>query len=277
MYPELFSIGSFTVSSFGVMMALAFLAGGFVGRWQFGKRGVRPDFVWILVISAIVGGLLGAKIHYLIIHPESWPGNLWSGQGLVWFGGMFGALAAAVLATVLSKERLAAVMDGSAFALAIGYGVGRIGCFLVGDDYGIPTDLPWGLAFPEGSPPTTVAVHPTQLYETLASLVIFALLLWVISPRVKREGVLIFAYAILAGIERFLIEFIRTNPPSALGLTQQQWISIVLVVVGIAGTWWFGTRGRLRPAFARASSGGADAVGSTQGVKKVSGPSGDSS
>lgn len=277
MYPELFSIGSFTVSSFGVMMALAFLAGGFVGRWQFGKRGVRPDFVWILVISAIVGGLLGAKIHYLIIHPESWPSNLWSGQGLVWFGGMFGALAAAVLATVLSKERLAAVMDGSAFALAIGYGVGRIGCFLVGDDYGTPTDLPWGLAFPEGSPPTTVAVHPTQLYEVLASLVIFALLLWVVSPRVKREGVLIFAYAILAGIERFLIEFIRTNPPSALGLTQQQWISIVLVVVGIAGTWWFGTRGRLRPAFAHASSGGARVAGKTSGVKKVSGPSRDSS
>jgi phosphatidylglycerol:prolipoprotein diacylglycerol transferase len=277
MYPELFSVGGFTVSSFGVMMALAFLAGGFVGRWPFSKRGVRPDFVWVLVISAIVGGLLGAKIHYLIIHPESWPSNLWSGRGLVWFGGMFGALAAAVLATVFSKERLAAVMDGSAFALAIGYGVGRIGCFLVGDDYGTPTDLPWGLAFPEGSPPTTVAVHPTQLYEVLASLVIFALLLWVIGPRFKREGPLIFAYAILAGIERFLIEFIRTNSPWAMGLTQQQWISIVLVLVGIAGTWWFGTRGRLRPALAAASSGGAGAAGRTKGAKKVSTRSGGSS
>jgi phosphatidylglycerol:prolipoprotein diacylglycerol transferase len=273
MYPELFHIGSFSVSSFGVMMALAFLAGGLVGRWQFGKRGVKPDFVWVLVISAIIGGLLGAKIHYLIIHPESWPSNLWSGRGLVWFGGMFGALAAAVLVTVLSRERLAAVMDGSAFALAIGYGVGRIGCFLVGDDYGKPTDLPWGLAFPEGSPPTTVAVHPTQLYETLASLVIFALLVWVVSPRFKREGPLIFAYAILAGIERFLIEFIRTNPPGALGLTQQQWISIVLVVVGVAGTWWFGTRGRLRPASFAGSSGSAAARGKSDGAKKASTPS----
>jgi len=263
MYPELFRIGGFAVSSYGVMMALAFIAGGFVGRWQFAKRGVRPDFVWGLVIAAIIGGLIGAKVHYLIIHPESWPQNILSRSGLVWFGGMFGALFAAALVTVFSKQRLGAVMDGSAFALAIGYAIGRIGCFLVGDDYGKPTDLPWGIAFPKGSPPTTVPVHPTQLYETLASLVIFALLLWVFSPRFKREGPLIFVYAILAGIERFLVEFVRTNEPVALGLTQQQWISIALVIVGIAGTWWFGTRGRLRPAFA-----GAQAQKSEVGVPK---------
>jgi phosphatidylglycerol:prolipoprotein diacylglycerol transferase len=260
MYPELFRIGNFSVSSFGVMMGLAFIAGAFVARWQFGKRGVRPDFVWGLVIAAIIGGLLGAKIHYLIIHPDAWPNDILSRSGLVWFGGMFGALLAAVLVTLVSKQRLGAVMDGSAFAMAIGYAVGRIGCFLVGDDYGKPTDLPWGMAFPEGSPPTTVPVHPTQLYETLASLVIFALLLWVFSPRFKREGPLVFVYAILAGIERFLVEFIRTNEPVALGLTQQQWISIALVVVGVAGTWWLGTRGRLRPAFAVGAATAKDAV-----------------
>jgi phosphatidylglycerol:prolipoprotein diacylglycerol transferase len=252
MYPELLHIGSFRVSSYGAMMALAFVVAGFVGRWQFGKRGVRPDFIWGLVITAMITGVLGAKIHYLIIHPESWPSNLWSGSGLVWFGGMITAILAGVLVTVFSKERLGAVMDGAAFALAIGYGIGRIGCFLVGDDYGKPTDLPWGLAFPKGLPPTPpgVHVHPTQIYEILASLVIFALLLWVISPRFKREGPLMFAYAALAGVERFLVEFIRTNDPVALGLTQQQWISIALFVVGIAGAWWCGMRGRLRPAFA---------------------------
>jgi len=251
-YPELFRIGDFTVSSFGVMMAIAFVTGGLVGRWQFKKRGVRPDFVWVLVIAAIIGGLIGAKIHYLILHPQSWPSNLLSGYGLVWFGGMFGALLGAVLVTLVSKQRLGAVMDGSAFALAIGYGVGRIGCFLVGDDYGVPTDLPWGIAFPEGSPPTDIPVHPTQIYETLASLVIFALMLWVISPRIKREGAMIFVYAILGGIERFLVEFIRTNPDAALGLTQMQWISIALFVVGVAGTWWFAKRGRMRPVAAAA-------------------------
>jgi hypothetical protein len=87
---------------------------------------------------------------------------------------------------------------------AVGYTVGRLGCFLRGDDYGVPTDLPWGMSFPNGLPPTTVRVHPTQLYEAAASLVIFALLVWVIAPRFKREGPLMFAYAVLAGVERFL-------------------------------------------------------------------------
>ncbi|MBC7293544.1 MAG: prolipoprotein diacylglyceryl transferase, partial [Thermoleophilia bacterium] len=208
-------------------------------------------------IAAIIGGLLGAKIHYVIIHPDEFPGNLLSGSGLVWFGGLFGAIVAVVIVTLLSKERLAAVMDAGAPAVAIGYTVGRIGCFLRGDDYGVPTDLPWGMSFPQGVPPTTVKVHPTQLYESFASLVIFALLIWVISPRLKREGSLMFAYLILAGVERFLVEFIRTNKPVALGLTQQQWISIALFVVGVFGVWWFETRGRLRPVAASSTSGGS--------------------
>ena len=246
MYPELFHIGSFAVSSFGVMMALAFVVGGFTVRWYFKKIGVRPDFAWALVVVAIIGGILGAKIHYLIIHPEAWPENLWSGRGLVWFGGMFGALLVAAIVTLVSKERLMAVADGAAFAMATGYAVGRMGCFLVGDDYGKATDLPWGIAFPKGSPPVDVPVHPTQLYEILASLLIFAILWWVISPHIKREGTIFFIYIIFAGVERFLVEFVRTNSAVALGLTQQQWISIVLFVLGAVGTWWFGTHGRPR-------------------------------
>jgi phosphatidylglycerol:prolipoprotein diacylglycerol transferase len=247
MYPELFHIGGFSVSSYGVMMALAFVVGGFTLRWQLVKSKVKPDFAWIMVIVAVIGGILGAKIHYLIIHPDEWPENLWSGRGLVWFGGMFGALFAAAVVTLIAKVRLMAIADGAAFAMATGYAVGRMGCFLVGDDYGKPTDLPWGMAFPKGSPPVDVPVHPTQLYEILASLFIFALLVWVISPRIKREGTIFFIYLILAGIERFMVEFVRTNSPVALGLTQQQWISIALFVLGIAGIWWFGTHGRLRP------------------------------
>lgn len=248
MYPELFHIGGFTLNSYGVMMALAFITAGVIAHWQFKKRGVDPDFVFALLIASIVGGLLGGKIHYLIIHPDQWPENLLSGQGLVWFGGFFGAVAAAVIVTLLSKQRLAAVMDCGAMAVAVGYGVGRIGCFLRGCCHGVPTELPWGVTFPQGIPPTTVPVHPTQLYETGASLVIFALLAWVIGPRIKREGALMFVYAILAGTERLLVEFIRTNEPVALGLTQQQWISLLMILVGIGGGLWFGTRGRLRPA-----------------------------
>jgi phosphatidylglycerol:prolipoprotein diacylglycerol transferase len=246
MYPVLFSIGRFAISSYGVMMALAFLVGGFTVRWQLKKRGERPDFAWVLVITAVIGGILGAKIHYLIIHPEEWPSNLWSGRGLVWFGGMIGALLLAAIVTLISKVKLWVVMDGAAYAMAAGYAVGRMGCFLVGDDYGKVTNLPWGMAFPKGSPPIDVPVHPAQLYEILASLVIFALLLWVIQPHVKRDGVMFFIYLILAGVERFLVEFVRTNPAVALGLTQQQWISIALFILGIAGIWWFARHGQPR-------------------------------
>jgi phosphatidylglycerol---prolipoprotein diacylglyceryl transferase len=247
MYPILFHAGPLTIHSFGVMMAVAFVAAGIVGRWQFKKRGVTPDFIYPIVVAAVIGGLLGAKIHYLILHPSEFPGNILSGSGLVWFGGLFGAILAVVIVTLVRKQSLAGVMDTGALAIAVGYVFGRLGCFLNGDDYGIPTKLPWGMSFPNGSPPTTVRVHPTQLYEALASLVIFALLFWVISPWFKREGPLMFAYLILAGIERFLVEFVRTNPPVALGLTQQQWISIGLFVIGVMGVWWFARHGRLRP------------------------------
>ena len=156
------------------------------------------------VIAAVIGGLLGAKIHYLILHPDAWPENMLSGEGLVWFGGLFGAIAAVAVVTLVSKQRVAAIMDSGAIGVSVGYGVGRIGCFLRGCDYGQPTDLPWGMSFPKGVPPTPegVLVHPTQLYEIAATLVIFVLLTWVIAPRLKREGPLMFAYAVLAGIEK---------------------------------------------------------------------------
>jgi phosphatidylglycerol:prolipoprotein diacylglycerol transferase len=270
MYPELFHIGGFTMNSFGVMMALAFISAGFVAHWQFKRRGVKPDFVYGLLIAAVIGGLLGAKIHYLILHPSEWPGNLLSGGGLVWFGGLFGAIIGVVIVTLLSKQRLARVMDAGAIAVSMGYVVGRLGCFLRGDDYGVPTDLPWGMSFPNGLPPTTETVHPTQLYESASFLVIFALLAWVIAPRFKREGALIFVYAVIAGIERFLVEFIRTNDKVALGLTQQQWIAIGMMIVGVAGAWYFGTRGQLRPIVELAGAKTAAAAAATSGRPVVS-------
>ena len=225
------------------MVALAFMGAGLIAHWQFGKRGVRPDFIFGLLIAAVIGGIAGAKIHYLILHPAEWPGNLLSGSGLVWFGGMFGAIVVVAIVTKLSKESFAAVMDAGAAAVSVGYAIGRLGCFLRGCDHGVPTDLPWGMVFPEGLPPTTVKVHPTQLYESAAMLVIFVLIVWVFSPLFKRKGPLFFVWAVLAGIERLLIEFIRTNQAGALGLTQQQWIAVVMIVVGLLGTWWFATHG----------------------------------
>jgi phosphatidylglycerol:prolipoprotein diacylglycerol transferase len=115
--------------------------------------------------------------------------------------------------------------------------LGRTGCFLVGDDYGKPTDLPWGIAFPEGSPPTQVPVHPTQLYEIGMTLPIF-LLLWFQRDRDYPDGLLFFEFMVLAGIERFVVEFWRVNVEVALGLTAAQWIAIGFLAVGLAGIAW---------------------------------------
>jgi phosphatidylglycerol:prolipoprotein diacylglycerol transferase len=219
------------------MMALAFVTAGIVLWWQLKKRGIEPQFAYSMVIAAIIGGIVGAKVHFLILHPDQF--HLWySGSGLVWYGGLLGGFVGVYLVAHFMHAPKAVLADAIAPGLALAYSVGRVGCFLNGDDYGHPTSLPWGIAFPKGSPPTTVRVHPTQLYEVLASAAIFVLLVWVISPRMRRVGGLMFAYMILAGIERFLVEFVRTNKPVLLGLTQQQWISIGLVIVGILGVWW---------------------------------------
>lgn len=238
MYPELFSIGPLTIHSFGVMMALAFVTAGLVLAWQLRKKGVDPQITYSFIIAAIIGGMVGAKVHYLILHPDQFSQAVFSGRGLVWYGGLIGGALAVTLVAARSKYRVAVIADAVAPALAVAYAVGRMGCFLNGDDYGKPSGLPWAMAFPKGDPPTTTLVHPTQLYEILASLVIFAILLWVLAPRLKRAGALFWSYLCLAGVERFLVEFVRTNQPVLLGLTQQQWISVGLTAAGVAGLWW---------------------------------------
>lgn len=237
MYPELFDIGPVHVRSFGVMMALAFVAAGVVAWWQLRRRGENPELVYNLLIGAIVGGIVGSKIHYLIVHPDQFELAAFSGSGLIWYGGLFGGTVGVVIAALVSRARIGLVADIVAPSLAMGYAVGRLGCFLNGDDYGKPTSLPWAMSFPEGEPPTTALVHPTQLYESLASLVIFALLVWFFAPRLRGSGSLFGVYLVLAGIERFLVEFVRTNASGLLGLTQQQWISIALIVVGFVVVW----------------------------------------
>ncbi len=232
MHPVLFHFGPVTVRSFGVMMALAFVAAGIVAWWRLRRLGENPELVYNLLIGAIVGGVVGAKLHYLILHPDQFRVAAFNGSGLVWYGGLFGGTLGVIIAARLSRLRIATTADVVAPALAMGYAVGRIGCFLNGDDYGKPTNLPWGMSFPQGEPPTTVVVHPTQLYEVILSLGIFFLLIYVFAPRLRGRGSLFAVYLVLAGIERFLVEFVRTNVPVLLGMTQQQWISIGLIIVG---------------------------------------------
>jgi phosphatidylglycerol:prolipoprotein diacylglycerol transferase len=133
-------------------------------------------------------------------------------------------------------------LDLAAPAAAIGYGIGRIGCFLSGDGcYGIPTKLPWGMSFPNGIEPTFVRVHPTPLYELAAGLAIGAWLWWR-GGKKRGTGAIVGEYLLLSGIARFLVEFLRRNPKVLWGLSNAQLASAGSVLVGIALIWWAATR-----------------------------------
>ena len=211
MYPDLFQIGTFEVTSFGVMMAVAVL----IGLWLFRRELRRSDLAADAAdagIVGVVGGFAGAKLLWTIEHAAEAPTMdlLLSRGGLSWYGGFLGGVGAGLAYIVLRGWPVVPTLAAATPALAFGHLIGRIGCFLVGDDYGRPTDLPWGVAFPKGLPPTTLHVHPAQLYEAIGLGVLGWLLLkW------RRSGVpdaiVLGRYFIGAGALRFLIEFIRVN------------------------------------------------------------------
>jgi phosphatidylglycerol:prolipoprotein diacylglycerol transferase len=251
MWPTLIKIGNFEITTFGLMMFLAFLVGGYVTARQFRRYGLDEDDASNVVVAAAIGGIIGAKIYYAVLYQDL--SLLWSRAGLVWYGGMIGG--AAAVSAVLIKKRIPYLKaaDGIAPGGAIGYALGRIGCFLVGDDYGAPTDGPLGVAFPKGSPPTTadalrefgvkvdpsipgdtiLRVHPTQLYEAAAALVLFAILL-AASRRPHPAGRIFALFLVLAGLERFVVEFVRAKDDRFLGpFTVAQLISVILMVIGV--------------------------------------------
>lgn len=251
MYPTLIKIGSFEVTTFGLMMFLAFVTAGWVLTKQFRRYGLTEDLASSMVIWAALGGIAGAKIYYAILFHD-WH-LLFSRAGLVWYGGLIGGTLACSLLIWKSRVDYFAVTDAAAPALAIGYALGRIGCFLVGDDYGRPTTSWVGIAFPKGSPPTTaeelrafgvhvdpsvpafaiLKVHPTQLYESAAALAMFFILM-ALSRRPHVRGRVFGAFLVLMGIERFLVEIVRAKDDRFLGpFTVAQLISVILVFVGV--------------------------------------------
>jgi phosphatidylglycerol---prolipoprotein diacylglyceryl transferase len=252
MQPEL-HIAGITLQTFGLMMGLAFIvAGGLVARRL--KELDKPvDWAYEMVFAALVGGIVGARLWWVA---ENWSdakddlvGSLFSGSGLVWYGGAIGG-AIGVLAWAWRRRFLNLVMiDVAAAPLAAGYAIGRIGCQLAGDgDYGIPWDGPWAMAYPHGTVPTTEQVHPTPVYETISMLLVAAVL-WRLRDR-WRPGTLFALYLILAGAERFLVEFIRRNDDVLLGLTQPQLLSLVMIAGG--AIWLSVRRPVAAPAPARA-------------------------
>lgn len=269
MYPVIFElpdwlpfIGGEAVTSFGVFMLLAFLTGGYILRAEMRRLGEDPEKAWDLVFMAVIGGIIGAKVYYVLLNWDRTMadpvGMILARGGLVWYGGF-------ILATVLviweirrQKLPLPKMADAVAPALALAYAVGRVGCFMVGDDWGRPTDSWVGIAFPQGAPPTRVdiierdfgiavdpalierygqivPVHPTQLYEVGMSTLIF-FVLWKLRRQPRVAGWLFMLWLVLAGIERFVVEFFRAKDDRFLGpLTVAQVISVAIVVVGAVG------------------------------------------
>jgi phosphatidylglycerol:prolipoprotein diacylglycerol transferase len=243
MQPEI-DIGPVTLQTFGLMFALGFIGAGALLAKRFTELGKPPDWAYEMVFAALIGGIVGARVDFLI---QNWSevsddlfGNIFSGSGLVWFGGAIGGALAVVLWARWRGMFGWIIADIAAAPLALGYAIGRIGCQLSGDgDYGIPWDGPWAMAYPDGTVPTTEEVHPTPVYETI-SVGIIAYVLWRLRDRFT-TGMLFALYLVLTGTERFLIEFIRRNDDVALGLTQAQLISVAMIAFGAA---WLAVRAR---------------------------------
>ncbi len=278
MYPELFTlnlplVGSLTVTSFGVMLWVAMLAGYWVLRAEFARLGQAPVAVDVL-LAGIIGGIVGAKLYYLVLHLDQTAQNpaasIFSRAGIVWYGGFIGGFLA--VTWVLRRRGIAWGIgaDAVAPALALSYAVGRVGCFLVGDDYGRPTDSFVGVAFPEGFPPSTagnlrgfgadvdtaipdtevLAVHPTQLYETALSTIFFVML-WRLRGHRRPRGWLFGVWMIMSGAGRFVVEIFRAKDDRFLGtFTVAQAISVALLVAGVVlvTKLWRERAARLQPA-----------------------------
>lgn len=268
MYPVLFELpawlpllGGSPVTSFGATMFLAFLVAGYLIRSELGRLGENRERAWDMVLMAVVGGIVGAKLYYVLLNNDRLAadptGMLFGRGGLVWYGGLMGGAALVLWEIRRRGMPVLRTADVVAPSLALSYGIGRIGCFLVGDDWGRPTSSWVGITFPNGAPPTTVAnieglgiavdpelverygdvvpVHPTQLYEIGLSTLVF-LVLWRLRLRGLPAGHLFFLWMCLAGAERFLVEFLRAKDDRFFGVfTLAQLFSVVGVAIGVVG------------------------------------------
>ena len=237
MQPEI-HLGPLTLQTFGIMFALGFLAAGALVARRLQEWGKPPDWAYELILAALIGGLVGARLDFIVENYDSVKddllGNIFSGSGLVWYGGAIGGAIGVGLWAWRRRMLNAALLDLCAAPLALGYAIGRIGCQVSGDgDYGKAWDGPWAMAYPDGTEPIDETVHPTPIYETL-SMGLVAYLLWRLRDRFQ-PGVLFSIYLVLAGAERFLVEFLRRNDDVLVGLTQAQLLSLAMIAAG--GGW----------------------------------------
>lgn len=259
MYPVIVEVGPFTVYSFGLMLGIALLLASWLLTKEFDRKKLSATDATTITFFAVIFGIAGSKLFYLF---EAWDefladpiGTAFSPGGLTFYGGLILSIIAIMLYTRSKKIPFLVVADAASPALAVGYGVGRIGCHLAGDgDYGIPTSLPWGTnyangtakphlvfrgsdiekSFPGGYVPDDTPLHPTPVYEFLIMMLIFWVL-WKFRKKEWSDGMIFMLYLVLAGIERFFIEFLRLNPRLLIGLSEAQIISLIMIVVGSFG------------------------------------------
>ena len=249
MKPEVELLG-ISIKLFGVVFALGFLACGLVVAKRLRELGKPVDWAYEIVFAALLGGVIGARAYFVIQNystvKHNLLGSIFSGSGLVWYGGALGG-AIAVLTWMRWRDAFQLrIFDMCVTALALGYGIGRIGCQVSGDgDYGIRSSLPWAMGYPHGTVPTPpgVRVQPTPIYETV-SMCLLAYVLWHFRDRF-RPGVICALYMVFSGLERFLVEFIRRNHEVWIGLTAPQIESFVLMVAGAIWLAWMFRHGGL--------------------------------
>ena len=256
MIPVLFHLGPLTVYSYGLMMALGFLAADYVIRLECIRRGLDPEYSSSIVIAAAVAGLIGSRIYAILDDLPTYLADprsmIFSGSGFVFYGGMIGGILGAYLVSRWYKIGFGVTMDMCACALAIGQAIGRIGCQLAGDgDWGLPSTMPWAMAYPRaivGWNSETVLklderyqlvsgyfpgvrVHPAPIYETILYLGVFTIL-WSMRKTSYPPGRMIYWYLMLAGGARFLVEFWRINPRVFYMFSEAQLIAFAMMLLG---------------------------------------------
>jgi|UPI0003793AA2 phosphatidylglycerol---prolipoprotein diacylglyceryl transferase len=238
MYPYI-HLGPLTIGTFGLMLWLAAVCAGYVLHLNFRRYHVQADAISVVAFVTVLG-VIGAKLWHVLEDPATllhYPAaTLFDRAGFAWYGGLIAGILTLMWQGRAAKVGALGMLDLAAPAAAVGYGVGRIGCFTSGDgDYGIPTKLPWGVSFPHGLVPTMQRVHPTPIYELIGALVIAAIL-W---KRGRRNpGEITGEYLVLSGVARFLVEFIRINPRIYFGMSNAQVASIGSMIIGIALILW---------------------------------------